>query len=375
LVLGGGGEWETERAQSTLHLRTGPIKKSKRPRGKSLTLVSRCKRRRAKQHTKPHATTLLGRFKFLAQAALANRTKESYGTAVDQYKAFMAARNKDSIRPTATDICLWITETSLFIKTDSILKYLAGVRYYLDGHGTGQCARDVMVARVVRGLFKTYGTSSTDDREPITMYIMIAVLKSVDITDHDERCYAAAAVIGFLNCLRIGEFTSSTGADNNYLRKADWKQDGERGCIRLRRCKTDIFGRGHDLKYRKMSTLLNPIFWMGNYAQKHINRKWADDSALFLLKDGSILSRRQMINWFRAKATPWCQNPKKLNGISFRRGGAQVLREQGFSMEELGVLGRWLTMRVAARYIKLTDPIVDRFADAFDTAATKAGGI
>jgi len=50
-----------------------------------------------------------------------------------------------------------------------------------------------------------------------------------------------------------------------------------------------------------------------------------------------------------------------------------VLREQGFTMDELDVLGRWLSVRAAARYVKLTDPIVDRFAEAFANAAEKLG--
>ena len=44
-------------------------------------------------------------------------------------------------------------------------------------------------------------------------------------------------------------------------------------------------------------------------------------------------------------------------------------------MDELGILGRWLTVRATARYIKLTDPIVDKFASAFDNAAEKVGKI
>lgn len=45
------------------------------------------------------------------------------------------------------------------------------------------------------------------------------------------------------------------------------------------------------------------------------------------------------------------------------------MRECGYKMEEFGVLGRWLTVRAAARYEKLTDPIVDEFARAFDSLA------
>ena len=62
---------------------------------------------------------------------------------------------------------------------------------------------------------------------------------------------------------------------------------------------------------------------------------------------------------------------EKLNGISFRRGGAQALREQGYKIEEFGVLGRWMTTKTAARYITLTDPIVDEFANAFDREAAR----
>jgi len=122
-----------------------------------------------------------------------------------------------------------------------------------------------------------------------------------------------------------------------------------------------------------MASVLDPTFWMGNYAVRH--RYWTGktENPLFMMSDGLALTRSRMIEWFRAKAGAWHPNPEKLNGISFRRGGAQVLREQGISMDELGVLGRWLTMRAAARYVKLTDPILDRFANAFDRAAAKLG--
>src|SRR6185503_10654216 len=59
----------------------------------------------------------------------------------------------------------------------------------------------------IRGVCKKYGFVRTDKREPITVQLLLRVLNSVNLGDHDERCCAAACVIGFLNCLRIGEFT------------------------------------------------------------------------------------------------------------------------------------------------------------------------
>lgn len=304
---------------------------------------------------------------------LAKKTRQSYATAVKHYTEFMDARGKDHRDPAVIDLCLWIAEESLFIKPESLCKYIAGVKYHLDTYGKGEIARNILVTRVVRGLCKKYGLSKRDVREPISMELMLRVLRTVDLQSHDERCKAAACVIGFLHCLRIGEFTV-TGKEDRFLRKSDWKQTDTRGSIQLRRCKTDIFGRGHELKYCKMKSSLDPIFWMGNYAAKHVSwTKSKPDEALFMLSDGSTLTRSGLIRWFREKARPWVSDPKKLNGISFRRGGAQVLREEGVTMEELGVLGRWLTMRAAARYVKLTDPIVDRFAQVFDQAAEKVG--
>ena len=208
------------------------------------------------------ATTLVDRWHHLAKLALAKRTRESYATAVNRYIMFMDARSRNHEDPSVKDLCLWISQESLFIQSESILKYVAGVRYHLDTYGKGHVARDILVGRVVRGICKKYGLGKGKDaREPLALELLIKILRAVNLDEHDERCCAAACVIGFLNCLRIGEFTVSKEGEN-CLKRSDWKNEGERGSIRLRKCKTDIFGRGHDLKYRRMKSLLDPVFWM-----------------------------------------------------------------------------------------------------------------
>jgi hypothetical protein len=232
---------------------------------------------------------------------LADNTKRCYMTAVEQYKGFMESRGKNPENPQVRDLCLWIAEESLFVKAESICKYWAGVKYYLDTYEAGHIARHILVKRVVRGLCKKYGLAKRDQREPITMELILQILKLVNLKDHDERCYAAACVIGFLHCLRIGEFTL-TGKSDRFLKRSDWTQSADKGCIKLRRCKTDLFGRGHELRYCKMASILNPVFWMGNYASKHASWTNKKDEALFMLEDGSTLSRSKRIEWFRKKA-------------------------------------------------------------------------
>lgn len=168
-----------------------------------------------------------------------------------------------------------------------------------------------------------------------------------------------------LNCLRCGEITINKPNDR-FLTRENWKQDKIRGQILLPFSKTDVSGRGHYIKFRKMDCDLDPIFWMNRYAKN--NKVWsgARGEPLFILQNGKPLDRKTLVAWLRNMAQK-VGHPKyeKLSGISFRRGGAQALREQGYSLDQLGKLGRWGSAFSAARYVTLTDPVVDEFAAAF----------
>lgn len=121
-----------------------------------------------------------------------------------------------------------------------------------------------------------------------------------------------------------------------------------------------------------MRSILDPIFWMQIYADK--NKAWTGrtDEPLFVTEDGRPLHRAVMIKWLRNMGQKVSYpNAQKLSGISFRRGGSQTLREQGYTFGRIGSLARWASEKNAARYTTLTDPIVDEFAGAFDKAEKK----
>jgi hypothetical protein len=283
----------------------------------------------------------------------------------------MSWNNLDEQNPSEERLCKWIAFLSLFIEPISICRYLSAVRYFLNEKGQCRAADSVIVLRMIRGVCKRHGLPQHDERENMTIELLFKIMKAIDLGSHDDRCVMAACVIAFLNCLRCGEFTVSNTQDD-YLKRKDWQQVGERGQIYLKRCKTDVFGRGHYVKYRKMKSNLDPCFWMQLYSEKHT--RWTEDLSepLFMLNNGEPLSRKVLIEWVRKYAAK-VGHPRanKLNGISFRRGGAEALRNYGYKIDEFGVLGRWLTVRAAARYVTLTEPVVDEFANAFDTMATR----
>jgi hypothetical protein len=305
---------------------------------------------------------------------LAQSTWESYNSAIQQYLDYMKWIHADPCNPTLQNVCEWITYEAYFIKPVSLNKYITAVKYYLSTFGGKQykIMDHIIVKRLVSSIAKRFGLPPKDDRESISIELMINISEKVDLKNHDDRCIFAACVIALFCCLRCGEFTVKSNEQKDYLRKTDWIQKGKRGEICLRRCKTDVFGRGNVLKYKQMNSSLDPVFWMDFYARH--NTAWLKNknNPLFILKNGKPLSRKVLIAWIRSKAKlVGFENWKKLNGISFRRGGAQILREAGYKPEQYGVLGRWLTPKVAIGYTKLTDPIVDEFTKVFEKAARR----
>src|SRR6185503_9820013 len=104
---------------------------------------------------------------------------------------------------------------------------------------------------MIRSICIRYGLPMRDDRENVTTDLLLRLTKIIDVNEHIDLCCLSACIIAFLSCLRCGEFTVNQPEDR-FLKKSDWKQDSERGQIYMKYSKTDIFGRGHFIKYRKL---------------------------------------------------------------------------------------------------------------------------
>ena len=103
---------------------------------------------------------------------------------------------------------------------------------------------------------------------------------------------------------------------------------------------------------------------MRKYAEQ--NTVWSGrDDPLFIMNNGKPLKHSVFLQWVRTTAQrAGFEKYQKLSGISFRRGGAQVLRNQGYAFDKIGSLARWASERNAARYVTLSDEMVDAFDKA-----------
>ena len=87
--------------------------------------------------------------------------------------------------------------------------------------------KTVLVKRLIRSACMRYGLPVRDDKENITIDLLLGIMKKIKLSDALDLCCMAASVIGFLNCLRCVEFTLHPA---KWTRK-DWKQDETRGQI------------------------------------------------------------------------------------------------------------------------------------------------
>jgi hypothetical protein len=304
---------------------------------------------------------LLDRTMDLMRHDISLSTWQSYNSAVKQYLEYMKGVGKPADDPSEMDLCKWVGYISLFLDPSSLPKYISGLTYYLDtlGGGKGDRVRKGLVSRVVRGAMKKYGLPGRDERESMSTNLLEQIAKRVDRKSHDDRCMMAACSILFVCCLRCGELTVKDSRDPVILKRKHWKYQDKKGEIFLSKSKTDPYGRGYILKYRKMQCAFDPGFWMLFYSDFHKSWTGNMDEPLFMRENGKPLDRITLIQWVREKArkTGW-SGWSRLNGISFRRGSAQVLREHGYNLEQIAKQGRWGSTKTVARYKKSTEKSV-----------------
>lgn len=89
-----------------------------------------------------------------------------------------------------------------------------------------------------------------------------------------------------------------------------------------------------------------------------------------MLENKKLLDRNTLIKWVRNKAEEVkYPESQKLNGISFRRGFVQAIKEQGFQFNEYSNYCRWSSEACANRYVRVTIGTAQVFAKALEDAA------
>ena len=245
------------------------------------------------------------------------------------------------------------------------LKY-STIRTYLHGVATTQVelgfstplSTESMVWRMLKGIKRVQGASTTKVRLPITTSILSQLEQFQDISSPEGLCVRAAMWLGTTDLLRSGEFAwrstltvvlkrnalSFHASDEREL-PVTTQRDAIYMKVRLTQSKTDPFRVGMDIIVSNPSALTA----MHDYLEV---RKGGTTEPLFIFAQVSNavapLSVSELVTTTQRLLTKAkILNPQLYLGHSFRKGGATSLHEAGETDSLIKTMGRWRSFAFA----------------------------
>ena len=200
---------------------------------------------------------------------------------------------------------------------------------------------------ILRGIKKESAKSHPQrPRLPITTEIMVAIKKVLlrDPSRYSNILLWAACGLAFFGFLRCGEFTVPSQSDydqDTHLSIDDIALDSTSSPtliqITIKQSKTDPFRKGVNLFLAKTGKDLCPVAAMLPY----LALRGSKQGPLFVLQDGSYLTRQRFTELLRATLKDVGLDESKYAAHSFRIGAATSAKDAGIDDVHVKMLGRW----------------------------------
>ena len=151
----------------------------------------------------------------------------------------------------------------------------------------------------------------------------------------------AACCLGYFGFMRSGEFTFQSKSSSGTISFSDLAIDSHSSpsllCIKLRKAKTDPFGKGVDIYMAKTGTTLCPVSAILDY----IALRPKGEGPLLLHADGSPLTRDQLVRMVKKTLHLAKIDASTYSGHSFRIRAAMVAAAADVPAHFIKMFGRW----------------------------------
>ena len=238
----------------------------------------------------------------------------------------------------------------------TIKVYLAGVKYNFVSQGQGDPFLNEQgiyfhtLKMVLRGIKMFQGSSNKLERLPITSQVLYEIFRVLDgktFSRFNDCLMKAACSLAFFGFLRCGEFTTLT---NNFdpeinpcLEDVIFSESGIGKCfkLRLKASKTDPFREGCLVSYHANLSQICPHVAMETYLKLRNKSKQEPKTPLFVLENGTVLSRAAFLEMLSAACMQAGVPPRGYTGHSFRIGAATTAAKRNVPEYLIQHLGRW----------------------------------
>ena len=255
---------------------------------------------------------------------------------------------KFSLKPlpaSEQQLILFAADLSHRLSASTVRSYLSAVRFLhvSSGHGdplTGRLQLDLLL----RGIRKSK-PAGKDNRLPVTPLVlekMYGVLNR-NPSEYENKLLWAACCLGFFGFLRSGEFTApSRGYDPSWhLSEQDIAVDSTTNPtwlqITIKGSKTDQLRQGVNIVVGRTSSHICPV----KSVLAYVACRGFGQGPLFRHKDGSPLTREQLVSGMRETLLAAGVEYHRFSGHSFRIGAATTAAARGVADSTIQTLGRW----------------------------------
>lgn len=244
-------------------------------------------------------------------------------------------------------MCLFVTFLARSLKFGTIKNYLFGLRcFHIEQGLTDPTADKLLLHKMLRGVKRIQGQADKKPKFPVTLALLEMLEPVIDWSSHDHVMLYAAWCVACAALLRTSEFTCFSSNAAPPLRNANVsaiKIDGGYvfRTLHLEASKADPFRRGIDIVMGHSPSRANALSVLAAYDRLRSHAARLPQAPLFAFKDGSILTKESCVSHLRQAIGMLKMDVSRFSGLSFRRGGAQSLRDAGVPDHLIQVLGRW----------------------------------
>ena len=296
-----------------------------------------------------------------ADLAIAPSTRRAYSVGQRRFMEFCHLHRLEPLPATDFTLSSFAAFLTRSVKPGTIKAYLSAVRNMHVEHGyPDPTLNAALLQRVMRGIGRVHGSEVARPRLPITMPVLVQLLRALQGSRHyrpaDKAMLKAAMLLAFHGFLRCGEFTAPPVRQPGlwWPRRQDMEVCASPPSLRyhLRRSKTDRDGNGVVIHVGPSAPEVCPVISMAAY---FAGSPASPTDHLFVYDNGIPLRRASFVNDVRhLLAVAGTANLQLYAGHSFRIGAATSAALCGIPEGTIRAMGRWKSDCVH-RYIR-TDP-------------------
>jgi hypothetical protein len=280
--------------------------------------------------------------------SLADGSRRSYNTGARSYLKFCSNFGVPEPMPAHEgDLCLFVVFLARSCKHSTIRNYLFGVRsWHVELGFPDPIADKLMLRKMERGVKRIQGEADKKPKFPITLALLELLAQRLNWKWHDQVMLFAAWCVACGALLRVSEFTSFSSNAAPLLLNRDFSPTKEDGgymykLLHLGASKADPFRRGVDIVVGHSHSVANALNAFARYDSMRSPEARRPDAPLFSFVNGSPLSKDACLASLRLAIVGLNMDTSRFSAFSFRRGGAQSLRDAGVPDHLIQVIGRW----------------------------------